>query len=591
MKLIFRFIIFTIFLLTFTVSSAQDSTITRYVLCANIKDTLITSTIELDNFQSYRYNHSPFDASSGNIGLQQIRLNTLQLPSYNGFFQGFSSSLLSIDDLKFYNQEKDITTLRYINGANSEQYFNVFHSNQFGKGLNLSFDYNRIISEGFYIYQLTDNTHFNSTLNYTSRSNKYNLKLGYLISNIKIQENGGVSFSDTSGQDIDNSNLIPFKLSSAFHKLRSQALVIDQSLLLSDSSSLKKIKLYHQSDLSWSWKWYKDQGDQEFYDKFYMDSLSTYDSIHYSKASNRIGVSVLDDLLRLDYLYEFHDYYQDSNFDTLYTSQFIKASVYKNFGKLESELSFLRGIVGFNRGDYSQNLKLRYGLDSNNFISFLSSNTRTTPYYWQNKFYGNHVFYNNDFDPQEQVKVETKWINSEYNFSLGLEYDRNSHLIIYNTNSEPFQSAETIDRFLLNLEKNFILGSFRFNNNINYQFISNDILLPLPSIFTAHSFFYERSFFGKKLFTQLGSDIRYIGAYKGYGFFPESAAFTLQNERELGDFVYLDLFLNFRIQHAKVFAKVENLLGDQFEPDGMMINNYGIPGRVFKIGLSWAMFN
>ena len=112
MKLIFKFIIFTIFLLTFTASSAQDSTITRYVLFANIKDTLNTSTIELDNFQSYRYNHSPFDASSGNIGLQQIRLNTLQLPSYNGFFQGFSSSLLSIDDLKFYNQEKDITTLR-----------------------------------------------------------------------------------------------------------------------------------------------------------------------------------------------------------------------------------------------------------------------------------------------------------------------------------------------------------------------------------------------------------------------------------------------------------------------------------------------
>ena len=97
--------------------------------------------------------------------------------------------------------------------------------------------------------------------------------------------------------------------------------------------------------------------------------------------------------------------------------------------------------------------------------------------------------------------------------------------------------------------------------------------------------------FGKKLFTQLGIDIRYIGTYKGYGFFPESAVFTLQNEMELGDFVYLDLFLNFRIQHVKVFAKVENLFGDQFEPYGMMINNYAIPGRVFKLGLSWIMFN
>ena len=53
----------------------------------------------------------------------------------------------------------------------------------------------------------------------------------------------------------------------------------------------------------------------------------------------------------------------------------------------------------------------------------------------------------------------------------------------------------------------------------------------------------------------------------------------------------LDVFFKFRIQHARVFAKMENLFGDQFQPDGMMINDYPIPGRVFKIGLSWALFN
>ena len=59
----------------------------------------------------------------------------------------------------------------------------------------------------------------------------------------------------------------------------------------------------------------------------------------------------------------------------------------------------------------------------------------------------------------------------------------------------------------------------------------------------------------------------------------------------MGGFGYLDIFFKFRIQHARVFAKLENLLGDQFQPDGMMINDYPIPGRAFKIGLSWALFN
>src|SRR5690606_4436736 len=113
----------------------------------------------------------------------------------------------------------------------------------------------------------------------------------------------------------------------------------------------------------------------------------------------------------------------------------------------------------------------------------------------------------------------------------------------------------------------------------------------LPSFLSNHSFYYQNVFFKKSLFTQFGFDVRYLGNYRGYGYFPESATFTLQNERELGDFAYLDVFLKIRIQNARIFAKMENILGNQFKDDGMLINDYPIPGRVFKVGLSWAMFN
>lgn len=591
MRLFFVIVISSLLSVLLPNSYAQDSTISRYVTLSETIDTTINSTIDLNNFQSYRYKHSPFIATSGNIGLPTHLLNDISLPGYNGFFQGFSSSLFTLDDLKFYNQQKDITTLRYINGANSEQYFNVFHSNQFGEGLNLSFDYNRIISEGFYVNQLTDNTHFNTTLNYKSKSGNYELKLGYLISNIKTQENGGVTFSDSSDENVTNSNLIPFNLSSASNHLRSQAIVLNQSLLLSDSSFLKQVKLHHQSDLSWSWKWYKDQGGQEFYERFYIDSSVTFDSIHYSKASNSLGASIFDELLRVDYLYEFHDYHQNSNFDTLYVSQFFRASLNKDFGKLSTSLSFKQGLTGFNQGDYLQKLNMRYRLDTSSIILFSFSNTRLSPFYWQNKFYGNHVFYNNEFDPQDQLKTSFSLVNTSYKFSIGFEYDQSSNMILYDSVSEPFQHDASINRLLVNIKKDFNFGKFTFNNDLNYQYIDNEELLPLPSIFTSHSLYFEDLFFEEKLSIQIGADARYIGAYTGYGFFPESAAFTLQSERELGDFLYLDLFLNFRIQHVRVFAKVENLLGDQFDPAGMMINNYAVPGRAFKIGISWAMFN
>lgn len=570
---------------------AQDSTVTSFVSLFETKDTVRFSSIDLDDFHNYRYKSSPFNASSGNIGLPMFDLSSIPRLEYNGFFQGFSSSLLTIDDLRFYQQEKDITTLKYINGANSEQYFNVFHSNQFGKGLNLSFDYNRIISEGFYSNQLTDNTHFNTTLNYLSRSGNYDLKAAYLISNLKVQENGGINFSDSTSQDLTNPNLLPLNLFNASHKLRSQTVLLNQSLVLKDSSFLKQIKLYHHSDISWSWKWYKDQGGQTLYDEFYLDSTQTFDSIHYSKFKNSVGISILDDFLRFGYEYEYHDYFQTATFDTLYVSQFLSAKLIKRKGKFYGSLDLQKGVSGFNQDDHNIKLEVDFRHDSLNSIVAVVKNSSMTPYYWMNRFSGNHVFYDKPFEQVGYSFLDVLFKNERYHFNVGLSFHQYSNFIFYNFDAVPFQTDENVNRFHLKVYKEFKLGRFRFTNDINYQNVSSTDVLPLPQVFTAHSLVYRRSFFMDKLFTQFGCDLRYIGSYEGYGFFPESGAFILQDDRKLGDFVYLDLFVKFRIQHVRVFAKMENILGDQFSSEGMMINNYPIPGRAFKIGVSWTMFN
>lgn len=589
MKCIVRFCLFLILSLLQYDLFAQDSTLTKYVSLYNPLDTNSYSSVELDNFQNYRFNYKPFLATSGNIGLPTYPLNKVLLQKYNGFFQAYSNSIMNIDDLKFFSQEKDVTTLKYTNGANSEQYFNVFHSNQFGRGLNLSFDYNRIISEGFYINQLTDNTHFNTTLGYKSNNSNYRLKIAYLISNIKTQENGGLLFSDSL--DVSNSSLIPTRLTSATHKLRSQTALINQSLLLSDSTFLQDIRIYHQSDISWSWKWYKDLGGQEFYNKFYIDSALTFDSIHYSKFTNSFGASILNELIRFDYSYEYHDYHQSISFDTLYSSQFLSATLAEKFGKFSVSAFLKLSVAGYNSNDFEQHLILNFIPDTNNNFSFSFQNTRLTPYYWQNRYYGNHVFYSADFDPQYQSLSSILYRNSRFKFKFGMDYESNRNLITYTSDGEPIQVDQSINRLLLYLGKDFTFGKFRFNNDINYQYIDNQAFLPLPSIFTSHSLYFVDSFFKNKLLTQIGSDLRFINSFNGFGYFPESSVFTLQEERDLGNFVYLDLFLKFRIQHVRVFAKMENLFGNQLKPDGMLINGYGIPGRVFKIGVSWTMFN
>lgn len=568
----------------------QDSTLSRYELL-NSEDTLVYSPIILDEFENYRFKHRDFNASSGNIGLPTYYLDSLFLVDYNGFFNGYSNSLFSKDQMKFYTQEKDLTLLQYVNGAQSEQYFRVLHSNQFGKGLNISFDYNRIISEGFYLNQLTDNTHFNTSLNFNSRNSKYQLKAFYLISNLKVQENGGIQFSDSADENLNNSDLLNVKLSSASQKMRSQSVLVHQNLKMVDSSIIGAIRLIQESELAWSWKWYKDNGVTDFYQNIFYDSTKTFDSIHAHRFRNAIGLSLFDNQLKLKYEYQYHGYSQDSIYDTLYTSDFVSLQYRNSFNRFSFDLMSMIGLSGYNSGDYSSSVGLSYRIDSSSTIRLLASTQSQSPFYWQNRYNGNHLVYSNEFINEELTRLGVDYQNKKYKGSIGIQHVIRENPIYFNSGGSSSQLIDQLSITQFSLNKNFKFGNFYWNNIFNYQINSNDSILPLPSFMSSHTLYYENTLFKSNLLIQLGATYKYISKYKGYGYFPENAAFVLQENSNLGGFGYLDIFFKFRIQHARVFAKLENLLGDQFQPDGMMINDYPIPGRAFKIGLSWALFN
>lgn len=582
--------LFFLFIFTSILIHGQDSTLSKYALL-NSEDTLVYSAIDLDEFENYRFKYRDFNATSGNIGLPTYYLDSVFLTDYNGFFNGYSYSLFSKNEIKFYKQERDLTLLQYINGAQSEQYFRVLHSNQFGEGLNISFDYNRIISEGFYLNQLTDNTHFNTSLNFSTRNSKYQLKAFYLISNIKVQENGGVAFSDSTDENLNNSDLLNIKLTSASQKLRSQSILINQNLTILDSSIFGAIRLIQESELSWSWKWYKDNGVTNFYQNIFFDSTKTFDSIHALRFRNSMGFSLFDSHLRIKYEHEYHRYSQDSIYDTLYTSDYIGLHYTNNYKKFSFDLTSRVGISGYNSGDYFNSFGISYRIDSNSTFRVLSSSQSQSPFYWQNRYNGNHLIFNNELINEELIRFGVDYRNKKYKGSVGIQHVIKENPIYFSSDGVSSQLIDrlSVTQFIIN--KDFKLGNFYLNNSLKYQFISNDSIFPMPNFMSSHTFYYQNTLFKSNLLIQLGATYRYMSKYMGYGYFPENASFVLQENNSLGGFGYLDVFFKFRIQHARVFAKMENLFGDQFQPDGMMINDYPIPGRVFKIGLSWALFN
>jgi hypothetical protein len=109
-------------------------------------------------------------ARSSNIGLALHSYKVLpQRWSLHYIQGGYMPHILTVDSMRYFNVSRPVTILNYENGEKREQYFSVFHSQNLGEGLNISFEYERTTSDGFFVRQLTNHTRFRSTYHLKSR--------------------------------------------------------------------------------------------------------------------------------------------------------------------------------------------------------------------------------------------------------------------------------------------------------------------------------------------------------------------------------------------------------------------------------------
>jgi outer membrane receptor protein involved in Fe transport len=72
---------------------------------------------------------------------------------------------------------------------------------------------------------------------------------------------------------------------------------------------------------------------------------------------------------------------------------------------------------------------------------------------------------------------------------------------------------------------------------------------------------------------------------------PATGQFYLQDEKEIGNYAYVDVFANFRIKTFRLFLKLEHLNAGFTERVYYTVPHYPMPGRTFKFGISWQFLN
>lgn len=509
-------------------------------------------------------------------------------------------------DIKYFDTKSPYLELFVMLGGGNRNIIDVGFSRNVNKNWNVGFDLRKLtidkqLAASGQGDRLVEGSSFVAYSHYKHEKWPYQALIHYSLLNHNAIEQGGVRYpSETNPQiadlfDFDNALL---RLDEAQTNIKERRVRLYHDYQLSD-----QFQVYHLVDRRTERNVFKDFTEgtttgydsyADFYPDFLIDEDSTYQRARFSSFTNEAGIK--GDLASVFY----RAYVKVRAVDFTYNY------LDPNFGKLE------RYIGGYARFRWRDQFSIRanaeyldggeYLLDGqikSNFIeaSYRTSRTRV-PFIYQ-RYFGNHHEWNNNFE-----SVFTNELKGQLNLDWkGIELAPMANLTTYqnflyfDAARQPQQISNAL--LLTRIGANFNVRllnqkgyGWHFENEAMYSTVTGGgaSALRIPKIFYNGRYFWRGNCFKDKVPFELGLDMHARSAYFASAYAPEIQQFYLQDEFEINDYFWTDLFVNMRLDRFFLSFKWTHL--NQPDEGGYFASPY-YPGqpRVIDLTFRWLFFD
>lgn len=571
----------------------------------------LTAAIDttINNFQNYFPRNT-----NGNYGLPSAPLFIKYQPKalgFNVYNAPYENDMISPDNIQYYQTKGPYASLTGIAGSKQEQCFKLLFSNSFKNKMNLTLGFNRYSGLGFYQRQQTFTNNFFITTNYTSSNGRVGYYAYFLFNKVKHHENGGISDDTLFLEDVRvNKQLLPVNLSAARREVRHTNAEINPWFRINkkeDSTTVLSHFIDYQFNYSGSYSKYTDDGvyTDSVYNVFYIDPYATKDSTHWRTISNAVNYTLklnsVNAKLRVGYKHELNQVEQ--YLDSAFSHQMANVGLYLN---REHYTGFLKGnyiVSGPNNGDYLVEFsniyrnKLRWvTLKNSGYIPFainLKVNMeKRHPDFIYNTWYSNHFAWNNSFVPTEKFQSLFSIGTLDKRFEIGAVFQSVKNMLYFDDMAIPQQTPLTVQNLALFVKKDMLLFKhLGINLGFTYQTSSYQTIVAVPNNIANGALYYQGNLFKKALQLQIGFSGEYYSEFYGYAYMPATNLYYVQTDKPVGNYPYIDFFLNARIKPVRFFVKIDHVA------QGFLGTNYSLtPGylqndRAFKFGLNWLFFD
>lgn len=555
------------------------------------------------------------------------------------FLHPYSPYVVLPSDNVYYNIRKPFSILEYSTTVKDrkkrEQLIRAFHSQNINRYNNLGLAIRIGSSEGQYLNQKAKLTNFRFFGSHIKGD--YSAHASLALNSFKSSENGGLLNDSLFMETQEDEKTYDVNLTSANVNTRNLGIQVTQQYHFGkvteyhDTSSTmggtrirertsKTGSLLHTIEFDHNKRFYEDKmsaASSPFYQHYYIDPGYSYDSTIQRSVINTLQI-MLDEnpnrkhdfgaraMISHELVKYIFNQPPDTTFienDTVvneiteqqYTNIYAGASLSHTVGTgwnwiLAGKLWF----AGYRAGDMILNGKIDKFIHSGKGqtrITVGGSLTLLESSYFMQHYASNHFRWDNEFNKTKEIIAFAGIENEPLKFILKGYLSIISDFVYIGTDTLPSQHHPVISIFSADLYKHFKLGPFNSIHRLVYQLPTNENIIRVPDLSYYTSNFFAFQLVKNVLTTEIGFDLMVYTKYRGLAYVPSFGLFYHQDQKKLGNYPYIDIFITAKVKRTRFFFKFDHINSGFTGKDYFHVLHYPMPVRTFKLGLSWTFYD
>lgn len=524
------------------------------------------------------------------------------------------------ENLWLYQAMTPYTVLSYNSSLNKDYHVRVAHTQNIKPGWNVAFDYSLLRPEGTYTSSKAKNHYLDATTNYFSRDARLQATAGIVWQSFRIDENGGLSDDTYFTRQLQSNRAgIPVRLYNMgtlhkelaafghatyntvrqFESIRYRdslvARVVDDTttvldtIELSDTLRVREPHTFNSGIFGVEVNY--DRRKRVFADSTWWQEVSTT-------------------LFWTNDAYMDHRWRNPLKLKVGITPRIVKAAIGADTTELYSWLDpFARAELAVGRGYLRGEADMRGSLsesgipdsrlaatffmplDSAGATRITLDAARQTQMPDVRMIHDAYVNQNTRLQSQTATRFDARFELHEM-LDIKLTANHLSHNTWYDSTLTVHEGTSALWLYQAMLSTRLRFGWLHIDMQQILQHSTDSEQMPLPLWASKNSVYADITLFGRAVRAQIGADVRYHTLFYAPGYDPSTGIFYHQDQIEVGNYIWADVFLNINVKRASFYVKAGHLNALwESSPNYFILPHY--PGQKFGLfwGLTWHFFD